>query len=541
MGMRTDNLVNIKNWPIINALGLPQKAKAESDSQLAQQLAQYQKLLELGKELLADLELDRTLKLAMDRLIEISGAERGLIILFDDKKDIIFETARNLNKEDIEQPKFEVSRTIINNVKTDGKPICLKNAYEDPQLSKSDSVARLKILSVICLPLKKDENIFGVIYLDNRTVRGVFKEPTIDFVTIYGDFISLAAFNALERKRLKNGIAALETELRGKYQFEAIISSHPKMMEILRLVSQVADTDAMVLIQGESGTGKELIAQSLHYNSRRCGKPFVPINCGALPENLLESELFGHVRGAFTGAIKDKAGWFECAEGGTIFLDEINDMSPALQARLLRIIQTGEYSRVGSTEFRKSNVRIVTATNKNLLAAVKQGKFREDLYYRLDVINFELPPLRERKSDIPLLIDHFLEVYNKKLDKKIQRLSREAETVLLAYDYPGNIRELENIIQRAVTLAENDIIELKHLPTHFTLCRDVLQKKTKSINLTEIKRQAAQKAEQEILIECLRATHGHISKTAKMLNVDVGNLHRIIKKHGIDPSSFKAS
>lgn len=525
----------------MNAIGIPKKSKAESDSQLTQQLAQYQKLIELGKELLADLEFDRILKLAMDRLIEISGAERGLIILFDDKKEILFQTARNLNKEDIEKPKFEVSQIIITKVKTEGTAAYFKNAYEDPQLSKSDSVARLKILSVICLPLKKDEDIFGVIYLDNRTVRGVFKEPTIDFVTIYGDFISLAAYNALEKKRLKNGITALEAELRGKYQFEAIIGSHPKMMEILRLVSQVADTDAIVLIQGESGTGKELIAKALHYNSRRCSKQFVPINCAALPENLLESELFGHVKGAYTGAIKEKPGWFECAEGGTIFLDEINDMSPALQARLLRIIQTGEFSRVGSTDFRKSNVRIVTATNKNLLAAVKQGTFREDLYYRLDVINIELPPLRERKSDIPILINHFLEVYNKKLGKNIQRLSREAETVLLAYDYPGNIRELENIIQRSVTLAETDIIELKHLPTHFTLCRDVLQNKAKSINLTEIKRQAAQKAEQEILIECLRANRGHISKTARMLNVDVGNLHRIIKKHGIDPNSFKAS
>lgn len=541
MGLRTQNFFNTKEWPIINALGIPKKTKSDSDSNMIQQLAQYQKLIELGKELLADLEFDRVLTLAMDRLIEISGAERGLIILFDDKKEIIFDTARNLNREDIEQPKFEVSQTIITKVKTEGTASYFKNAYEDPQLSKSDSVARLKILSVICLPLKKGEDTFGVIYLDNRTVRGVFKEPTIDFVTIYGDFISLAAYNALEKKRLKNGITALEAELRDKYQFEAIIGSHPKMMEILRLVSQVADTDAIVLIQGESGTGKELIAKALHYNSRRCGKSFVPINCGALPENLLESELFGHVKGAYTGAIKEKAGWFECAEGGTIFLDEINDMSPALQARLLRIIQTGEYSRVGSTEFRKSNVRIVTATNKNLLAAVKQGKFRDDLYYRLDVINIELLPLRERKSDIPLLINHFLEAYNKKLDKNVQRLSREVETILLSYDYPGNIRELENIIQRAVTLAETDLIELKHLPTHFTICREVLQKKAKSINLTEIKRQAAHKAEQEILIECLRANRGHISKTARMLNVDVGNLHRIIKKHGIDPNSFKAS
>ncbi|MCU0645582.1 MAG: sigma 54-interacting transcriptional regulator [bacterium] len=498
-------------------------------------------LMTMAKQLLAESDLQRLLVLAMDQVVEISGAERGMIILFDENGKILFENARDLKREDIERPEFEISSTIINKVKTEGTPICLRNALDDPTLKKSDSVARLKILSVICLPLQHDQKTFGVVYLDNRSVRGVFKPETCNFLKEFSDFISLAAFNALERKRLKNGITALETELRGKYQFEAIISSHPKMMDILKLVSQVADTDAIVLIQGESGTGKELIARALHYNSRRCGKSFVPINCSALPENLLESELFGHVKGAYTGAIKEKAGWFECAEGGTIFLDEINDMSSALQARLLRIIQTGEFSRVGSTEIRKCNVRIVTATNKNLLAAVKQGKFRDDLYYRLDVINIELLPLRERKSDIPLLINHFLDAYNKKLGKNVQRLSREVETMLLSYDYPGNIRELENIIQRSVTLAETDIIELKHLPTHFTLCREVMQKKTKSINLTEIKRQAAQKAEQEILIECLRANRGHISKTARMLNVDVGNLHRIIKKYGIDPNSFKTS
>jgi len=477
----------------------------------------------------------------MDDAIEISCAERGMIILFDKSGDIIFQTARNLAQKDIEMPEFEISRTIIDRVRSEGNASYFQNALEDQRLKKSDSVRRLKILSVICLPLTHENEIFGVVYLDHRRLKGVFKAEIFSLVQEFANFISLAAFSALERKKLHNRVSELEAELRHKYEFGSIIGNHPKMVEILKLVSQVADTNATVLIHGESGTGKELIAHALHYNSHRRDNPLIPVNCAALPEHLLESELFGHVRGAFTGAIKDKTGWFERADGGTIFLDEIGDMSPALQVRLLRVLQTGEYSRVGATEILHCDIRVIAATNKNLSELVKAGNFREDVYYRLAVIEIDLPPLRERESDILLLAQHFLKKYNTACEKNVIGLSAKAETLVMAYDFPGNVRELENAIQRAVTLAEGDRIEPHHLPPRLVSEHTFSHPPEISLTLTETKRRAAEKAEQEFIQACLRQTKGHISNAAKIAGMDVGNFHRVMKKHGIKPADFKMS
>ncbi len=356
----------------------------------------------------------------------------------------------------------------------------------------------------------------------------------------FTDFISLAAHRTLEHKQIDDHASTLEAELRGKYHFESIIGHHPKIVEILKLVAQVANTNATVLIQGESGTGKELIARAFHYNSRRKEKPLVPINCAALPEHLLESELFGHVRGAFTGAIKGTAGWFERADGGTIFLDEVNDMSLALQVKLLRILQTGEYSRVGSTEIRHSDVRVVAATSQDLQTLVKEGKFREEVYYRLNVIDLWLPPLRDRKCDIPLLARHFLGLYGAKYGKQNLRLSSEAEVLLLAYDFPGNVRELENIIQRAVVLSEGEFIEPHHLPTSvYREWTASALKEKKSSTFKVAKQHAVEQFERDYIIDCLKSTRGNISRGAQVAGIDVKNFYEKMTKYGIDPHSFK--
>ncbi|NOY59319.1 MAG: GAF domain-containing protein [Calditrichaeota bacterium] len=497
-------------------------------------------ILELAKRVLAETEVHSVLDHAMDQLIRLSSAERGMVILFDQKGEPLFETARNLEKEDIENPGFEVSRTIIDKVKAIGKPMCFPNALDEPSMQMSKSTMRLKILSVICLPLIIDSNSFGVIYLDNRTVRGMFTPQIFDLVGSFADFISLSAYNALARREQEQRILDLESVLRSKYQFNAIISHNPKMMEILKLVSQVANSEATVTIHGESGTGKELIAQAIHYNnSSRRSKPFIPINCGALPENLLESELFGHVKGAFTGALNGKAGWFETANGGTIFLDEVSEMTPALQVKFLRVLQTGEYSRVGSREIRHADVRVLTATNQHLLELVNEGKFREDLYYRLNVIDIELPPLRHRKDDILVLAKHFINLYGKKCEKNNLRLSREAEACLLAFDYPGNIRELENAIQRTVTLAEGLIITPQHLPISMVQNRRIDSTSKEFSSLTEAKRFAAEQAEREFVTDCLRAVKGGVRRAARMAGIDASNFHKIMKKHKIDPTAFK--
>jgi len=378
-----------------------------------------------------------------------------------------------------------------------------------------------------------------VVYLDNRTVEGAFTHKDCQFVASFADFISLAAFSALQQKKLMNRVNELEKELRSKYQFDAIIGHHPKMVAILKLITHIANTDATILIQGESGTGKELIANALHYNSSRKDKPFVPINCGALPENLLESELFGHQKGAFTGAIADKLGWFERANGGTIFLDEVSEMSPELQVKLLRVLQTGEFSRVGSTEIRYCNVRVIAATNQNLKNLVKAGKFREDLYYRLNVIDIELPPLRERKGDIPLLAHHFMNVYGKKYQKMNINLSRDAEVYLFAYDFPGNVRELENIIQRAVVLAEANIIEMRHLPVNVDSAMTSKKLKDKPSTFRLAKQQMIEKFEREYIMDCLKAAEGNISQAAKIAGIHFKNFYAKMIKYGIDPHVFK--
>jgi Nif-specific regulatory protein len=444
-----------------------------------------------------------------------------------------------LNQQDIETPEFEISRTIIDKVRSEKSPGYYQNAMEDQRLKKSDSVRRLKILSVICLPLVHKSQLFGVVYLDHRRLKGVFKTEIFALVQEFANFISLAAFSALERKQLHNRVGELEAELRNKYEFGSIIGNHPRMVEILKLVSQVADTNATVLIQGESGTGKELIAHALHFNSCRRDKPFIPVNCAALPENLLESELFGHVRGAFTGAIKDKTGWFERADGGTIFLDEIGDMSPALQVKLLRVLQTGEYTKVGSTEIFHCDVRVIAATNKNLSELIKAGDFREDVYYRLAVMEIELPPLRERDSDILILAHHFLNKYNKICGRNVFGLTAKAESLLMNYDFPGNVRELENAIQRAVTLAESNKIEPHNLPPRISSAANSTHTIEIGLPLAETKRRAADKAEGAFILACLRQSNGHITNAAKIAGLDAGNFHRIMKKHGINPVKFK--
>lgn len=495
-------------------------------------------LIEIGKRLLAESDIQLVLSVAIDSAIEITGGERGMIILFDQDEGILFKAARNLRKEDITNPKFEISRTIINRVKSTGEPICAENALEDLSLKKSASVERLKILSVICLPLCYKDELFGVVYLDNRTLEGAFEDKTFEFAESFADFISLAAYHALEKKKLSNRVETLEADLRSKYQFEAIIGQHEKMVQILKLVAQVANSDATILIQGESGTGKELIACALHFNSNRREQPFIPINCGALPENLLESELFGHVKGAFTGAIKDKPGWFEQANGGTILLDEVSEMTPALQVKLLRILQTGEFSPVGGTGIRRCDVRMVAATNRDLKKLVHEHKFREDLYYRLNVIDLQIPPLRERLSDIPLLAQHFLAKHNSKGAAK--RLSERASSLLMTYDYPGNVRELENAIHRAFTLSESETIEAHHLPPTIYKGEKEFSSSKRPANLTEAKQLAAEKAEQQFAQECLRASHGHIANAAKMAGIDRSNFHKIMNKYHIAAAEFKS-
>ncbi|MBW2307897.1 MAG: sigma-54-dependent Fis family transcriptional regulator [Deltaproteobacteria bacterium] len=552
-------------YNLLNPMVLGERCRNCSAKEPKQVGLQYKTFFRIGKELLAESDIGRVLCEALDCAIEISGAERGTIMLFDKGGNILCEKTRTLKKEDIGHPEFEIDHTIIDKVRADGARICLRNNLERSMLRKRNRANRPKNPSVICFPLNHQGNISGVIYLEKQASSRAFNSEMCAFLGNFADFISVVTAHVLEHRRRDNFLGnfvdfisaathyvfghkqpdervhTLEVELRGRYQFESIVSHHPKMLEILKLVAQIADTDASVLIEGGSGTGKELIAQAIHYNSNRRDKPFVPINCSALPENLLESELFGHDRGAFTDAIQDKQGWFEHAHGGTIFLDEVSEMSMMLQAKLLRVLQTGEYSRVGSTMIQHCDVRVVAATNKNLMELMKEGKFREDVYYRLNVIEIVLPPLQERKSDILLLAQHFLNIYSKQYGKENLSLSRNAEACLLAYNFPGNVRELEHIIQRAVVLADGEVIEPCLFPA------SVCQKSTASsgngngehATFRAAKHRAVENFEREFIIECLKAAKGNISLGAKTAGINVKNFHVKMKNYRIDPRSFK--
>lgn len=312
------------------------------------------------------------------------------------------------------------------------------------------------------------------------------------------------------------------------------------MVEILNLVAQIADTEATILVYGESGTGKELIARAIHENSSRCQKPLIPLNCGALAENLLEAELFGHVRGAFTGAHQARQGWFECARGGTIFLDEIHTMSSALQTKLLRILQTGDYSKVGSTLIQKADVRIVAATTLNLRDLVQLDKFNEELFYRLDVIEIMLPPLRERMSDLSQLIQHFLKIFCAKYKKETLKFSKEAENLLYSYDYPGNIRELRNIIERIVILSQDELIFPDLLPARIVEQTNLACKNVNAFDYKKAKKRVVEKFEREFFVNCLQHAKGNVTHAAHSAGIHITHFYTKIKQYDINPHNFKA-
>jgi DNA-binding NtrC family response regulator len=345
------------------------------------------------------------------------------------------------------------------------------------------------------------------------------------------EFLIIVA-KALERKQLVKEVEQLQSELKEKYKFENIIGNSNEMMQVLSMVSKVAPTDSTVLISGESGTGKELIARAIHLNSKRKNMAFVTINCGALPENLQESELFGHVRGAFTGAIRDKRGLFQDASGGTLFLDEVGETTLAAQVKILRFLQNGEIRRVGDNEPMFVDVRLLAATNKNLEKAIGDGTFREDLYYRLNVIPIHLPPLRQRRDDVPLLVNHFLERFVARTKKKIASISPEAMKLLVGYHWPGNVRELENVIERAVILTNKNIIMPKDLPP------GVLNQQKKAEEVDDGNEPTLETLEKNYILKILDKYTWNQKKASEVLGISTTTLWRKLKSYGIEPKKM---
>lgn len=440
----------------------------------------------------------------LDLVINVVNAERGLFAKYDTaKNDFEIIAARNVKKESI-QDLSSFSSGILQKVVQNKKPFLYHDVQSDPSLSQFDSVQIHRIKSVLGVPIIKDGNVWGVILVDSQINRKEFTEENLIFLDFFSNLVSLALDKILNLQKLEKENLYLKNQLQSTQKIPEIVGDSPAIRKLFQLIHKVASTDATVLILGESGTGKELVARSIHNLSQRKDKPYIAQFCGSIPDTLLESELFGYKKGAFTGATSDKKGLFEVADGGTFFLDEIADISPALQAKLLRVLQNKEITRLGDTKPVKVDVRIIAATNKDLKQLVNENKFREDLFYRLNVFPIEIPPLRERRSDIPLLAHHFIKKYS---NREIT-ITPQAMKKLENFYWPGNVRQLENVIQRALILCDSNQLTPEHI---------IIEDEE---NLLDFKG-TLEDFEKLLLLKRLKEYDGNRTQTAKSLGVSV--------------------
>ena len=437
--------------------------------------------------------------------------------------------------------RYRIGEGIIGKVVESGRPIVVPRVSKEPAFlnrASRRSEAAKEDLSFICVPIMLNRRAVGAIAVDNKFKPDRDYERTIKFLGIVASNIAQAIkIQRLiedDKKRLVQENTQLRQELKERYDFSGIIGSSGPVRQMYEQMAQVAGANTTVLVRGESGTGKELVAHAIHYNSPRANKPFVKVSCAALPDSLIESELFGYEKGAFTGAEQRKKGRFELAEGGTLFLDEIGDINLTTQVKLLRVLQEREFERLGATETIKVNVRLIAATNKDMERAVAAGTFREDLYYRLNVFTIFVPPLRERKADLLLLVDHFLEKFSREHRKSIKRISTPAIDMLMSYHWPGNVRELENTLERAVLTCDSQVIHGHHLPPS-------LQTAEASGTITRVSlSDAVSGFEKDLIQDALKSTRGNRAKAARLLDTTERVINYKVRKYEIDVRRFTA-
>ncbi|MCC6783875.1 MAG: sigma 54-interacting transcriptional regulator [Planctomycetes bacterium] len=542
------------------------------DRQTASDLSEF---IEVARALNEERDLSRLLARIVDAAIQLSGAERGFLIVGQGESSTV-EVARNFAQEEVNTPEFKISRTIAQRVRESGVPELTTNAQEDARFRGLASVTDLRLRSVLCIPLRIRGKVEGVLYVDNRLQNHVFEEREKRLLISLADHASVAISNArtmreldgnrLELERALHRISQLNAQLEGRLQeqaatiddmrqqldetkkgfefahdYRAIVGNSRRMHEVFRLLDKYIPAEDPVLVLGESGTGKELVARAIHRLGPRADRPFVSENCAALPEALLESELFGYEKGAFTGATAARKGLLVAASGGVLFLDEIGEMHVELQKKLLRVLQEGEVRPLGSRETQKVDVRLVTATNRNLEDMVRDGEFREDLYYRLAVLPIRLPPLRERRDDVPALVERILADLARESQSRRVRMTKPAMDLLVAYRWPGNVRELQNEVRRAAILGEG-VIEPQHLSDHVRTPRvetdltvDVpgtvpaergttLPDMVKELEVREIRK-------------AIELSGGNKSRTAEMLGLSRFALQRKLEKYEMEPQA----
>jgi len=518
-------------------------------------------LTEISRVLGSTLDLHKTFDQIMRVLAERLGMERGSMVLLDPATGKLqTEAALGLTPEEIQRATYDVGEGVTGAVVATGNPGIIPDISRDERfLNRTGArpIASGIVTSFICIPIKIENRVVGALSCDKTFVNDATLKSDQGLLEIIAAFIAqaikISEIVAEEREEWLEERRQLSTTLRSKYKFDNIIGSAQAMLEVFDTIAQVASSRATCLLLGETGTGKELIAKAIHFNSPRADKPFIRVNCGALTGTLLESELFGHVKGSFTGAIKDKMGRFESAHGGTLFLDEIGTIDTGLQVKLLRVLQEREFERVGDSHTMKVDVRIIAATNLDLQEEVGKGRFREDLYYRLNVVSIFLPPLRNRREDIPRLIDFFADRFNQENGKNLRKISKEMLNVLVRYPWPGNVRELENAIERAVVLSRGDTLSEELLPTAIRAFAqqgranqasegiDALTRRLADQSIAEFELREGQiydlvirQVEKSLIEKALSRCNGVKIKAADFLGINRNTLNKKFKELGLE-------
>jgi Nif-specific regulatory protein len=465
-------------------------------------------------------ELQRRL---LELIIEVIPAERGAIILSKDYFGLS-DPFVGFDRVDGWQNDFRVSRTVIERVRSERVAILSNNVADKEPFGKAMSLALRLIHALLAVPIALDEQLLGVIYLDSAQIDFRFEEDHLQLLTAIASIAAVAFDNVRRVEWLENETRRLRDENSLNHD---LIGESAAMQAVYQTLAKVAPSDSTVLLRGESGTGNEMVARAIHQGSPRADCPFIAINCAGLSDTLLESDLFGHEKGAFTGAVAQKKGKFEIADGGTVFLDELGELPLPLQAKLLRALQTREFERVGGTRKIKVDIRIIAATNRDLEAAIKDGGFRADLYYRLNVVSITLPPLRDRRDDIPLLAQYFATKFGQRCNRQIKGLTQDTRALLMNYDWPGNVRELENAIERAVVLGATNFILPEDLP-------DALHETTAPPNLTPaMYHSSTREAKKQVVLQALEEAGGNFTQAAKQLGIHPNNLHRLVRNLGL--------
>lgn len=515
----------------------------EHSSKIEEKIQDLSCLYEISKSLASAMDLRHCLEKTMQLLSEMKQMENGTVTIINPLTGKLeIEIAYGISAEGRKRGKYRIGEGITGRVVATGEPIIVPHIAEEPLfLNRTRSRGDIKEQnrSFLCVPIKHSNNVIGALSIDRVYEDGISEQANTDlqFLTVLSGLIAqttmrIQAVNQ-EREELHTENLKLKRELSQKNRINDIVGNSSRMQDVFEMVHRVVDSNATVLLRGESGTGKTLVAKALHYNGKRKDKPFVVVNCSALPETLLESELFGHEKGSFTGANERKIGRFEQAEGGTLFLDEIGEISNSVQVKLLNVVQERSFQRLGSTKFIECDVRLVAATNRDLETAVRDGAFREDLYYRLNVFPVYMPPLRERRTDILLLAEFFLDKFAQENKKKIRRISTSAIDMLIQYHWPGNVRELQNCIERAVLICDGDTIKAIHLPP--TLQISETRTDENPLSLTA----AVENFEKELIIDGLKKNNGNQTKTAKYLDTSLRIINYKIHQYNIDPKKYK--